>query len=217
MRPSRGAPRWGPTLFVRDHASDTPPWDARSGPARSGAMAPVARGADLTTTLPSTTVLLERCEQFFWVVGLHSARRVEWPLLRRPRGPQRAARGGVSVTRPFVDTEGPRPGPHCWVVAGGVSVRCERGRASAERPLTRRAKQKPHAVKRKAANPPGKREAVTERVMNGWDVGPVRTPVTPSTRWGPGQESTARRLSPSRLGASRGRPRGACAAWPGPP
>ena len=55
-------------------------------------------------------------------------------------------RGGVSVTRPFADTEGPHPGTHCWVVAAGVSARRERGRASAERSLTRRAKQRPHAV-----------------------------------------------------------------------
>ena len=34
MRPSRDAPRWGPSLFARDRASDTPPRVARSVPAR---------------------------------------------------------------------------------------------------------------------------------------------------------------------------------------
>ena len=33
-------------MFVRDHASDTPPWDARSGPAASGAMAPERAGSE---------------------------------------------------------------------------------------------------------------------------------------------------------------------------
>jgi hypothetical protein len=54
--------------------------------------------------------------------------------------PSVRTRGGVSVMRLIADTEGPRPGPHFWVVAGGVSARRERGQASAERPLTRRAK-----------------------------------------------------------------------------
>jgi hypothetical protein len=65
-------------------------------------------------------------------------------------------RGGVSVTRSCADTEGPHPGAHCWVVASGVSVRSERGRASAERLPTRRAKQS-HAVKQKKTAAPGPR------------------------------------------------------------
>ena len=36
-------------------------------------------------------------------------------------------RGGVPGTRLHADTEGPHPGPHCWVVARGVSARRERG------------------------------------------------------------------------------------------
>ena len=80
-----------------------------------------------------------------------SARRVGRPCLRRPRGPQRADRGGVSVTRSHADTEGSRPGTRCWVVAAGASARRERGRASAERPLTRRAKQASRSEKTSSA------------------------------------------------------------------
>jgi hypothetical protein len=66
-------------------------------------------------------------------------------------------RGGVSVTRSFADTEGPHSGPHCWVVAEEVSARRERGRASAERPRTRRAKQS-HAVRKGGKGPPRHRQ-----------------------------------------------------------
>jgi hypothetical protein len=76
-----------------------------------------------------------------------------WP--RRLRGPSARIRDGVSVTRSFAGTEGSRPGTRCWVAVAGVSVRGERGRASAERPRTRGAK-KSHAVanKKGRANPP---------------------------------------------------------------
>ena len=83
-------------------------------------------------------------------------------------------RGGVSVTPFHADTEGPQAGPPCWVVAEAVLARRERGRASPERPLTRRAKQKPHAVKTRKGRPPTGQEEVqgvaTERaIAPGWE------------------------------------------------
>jgi predicted dehydrogenase len=73
----------------------------------------------------------------------------------------------VSVTRLLADTEGPRPGPHCWVVAGGVSAHREWRRASAEWPLTRRAKRNASRSQRKRqdSRPAGKksRHAVTKK------------------------------------------------------
>src|SRR3972149_4852590 len=58
VRPSRDTPRRGPSLFVRSHASDPPPRDARSGPARSGGMAPSARGAIQPPPLRLETLLM---------------------------------------------------------------------------------------------------------------------------------------------------------------
>jgi hypothetical protein len=73
-------------------------------------------------------------------------------------------RGGVSGTRVLADTEGPDPGAHCWVVASGVSARGERGRASAQRPPTRRAKQS-HAVREQELINPLARRSVS--LVNG--------------------------------------------------
>jgi hypothetical protein len=53
----------------------------------------------------------------------------------------------VSGTLPHADTEGPRPGPRCWVVARGVSGRSAWGRAKPEKRFTRRAKKTFTAVK----------------------------------------------------------------------
>ena len=46
LRPSRDAPRWGPSLFARIRASDTPPRHTRSVPAASGGMAAGTRRAE---------------------------------------------------------------------------------------------------------------------------------------------------------------------------
>jgi hypothetical protein len=147
---------------------------------------PVARGADLTPALPSARVLRERREERLWVGGEeppggwggHGSGGHGVPSVR--------SRGGVSVTRLFADTEGPYPGPHCWVVAGGVSPRRERGRASAERPLTHRAKQKPHAVKRDelAPGPRRKKEESLHAVEQGKPIAPAAERATSLARGG---------------------------------
>jgi hypothetical protein len=78
-----------------------------------------------------------------WVGGIQTAKRVPAAMPPETAGTQRADRDGVSVTRLFADTEGPRCGTRCWVADEGVSERSERGRASDERPRTRLAKQEP--------------------------------------------------------------------------
>jgi hypothetical protein len=85
-----------------------------------------------------------------------------WP--RRLRGPSARIRDGVSVTRSFAGTEGSRPGTRCWVAVAGVSVRGERGRASAERPRTRGATQKPSRrdKTKSAPSPRGKKRAAKQ-------------------------------------------------------
>ena len=65
--------------------------------------------------------------------------------------PACGSRVGCRGRRLLRTPRGPDPGPHCWVVASGVSARRERGRATAERRLTRQAKQQLHAVKQNLA------------------------------------------------------------------
>ncbi|HLE60944.1 MAG TPA: hypothetical protein VI700_05360, partial [Thermoanaerobaculaceae bacterium] len=69
-----------------------------------------------------------------------SARRVAAAMPPEAAGTQRADRDGVSVPRSLADTEGPQLGTRCRVAVEGVSARSEWGRASAERPPTRRAR-----------------------------------------------------------------------------
>jgi hypothetical protein len=92
-------------------------------------------------------------------------------------------RGGVSGTRLFADTEGPHSGPHCRVVASGVSARREWGRARAE--------QGPH--------PPGKTRASTQwkqentRPPRHWQNNPPR-----SGKERTGHRGTGKKRKPSR-------------------
>jgi len=102
-----------------------------------------------------------------WVFRI--ARRVPAAMPPEAAGTRRADRDGVSVPRSVADTEGPRLGTRFRVAVEGVSERRERGRASAEGPRTRLAKQSRHAVKKQttAAHPRGKRElqAVTKHAV----------------------------------------------------
>jgi hypothetical protein len=93
-------------------------------------------------------------------VGVSSARRRGGHRSGGHGVPSVRSRGGVSVTRFLADTEGPRPGTHCWVVAGGVSARREsrlRRDEQAPRGRSPAGQNRPHAVKersRPAASPP---------------------------------------------------------------
>ena len=141
-------PRWGPSLFVRSHATDTPPRDARSVPARSGEMAPDAPGADLTTTPRSprscsTGVgnVFGRAEKFRRCRG--------WPISPEPAGTGRASRVGETAARLHANAEGPRRGSRSPVAGEGVCRRRARGRTSLQLATAAPAKNKPHAVKHK--------------------------------------------------------------------
>ncbi len=69
--------------------------------------------------------------------GFQFAPRVSAAMPPEAAGTRRADRDGVSATRTHADTEGPRPGTRCRVAVEGVSVRSAQGRARAERPRTR--------------------------------------------------------------------------------
>jgi len=192
-RPSSGAHRGAPRRsgFARSrHPTAIPALGARelqrigdaprraegphplSGLARFGAMAPIARGADFTTTLPHAADLLEPSRQTGHVVvgvvpplcgrgAFNPPSGWQRPCLPRPRGPSARTGTGCRGSREAGDTEGPRHETRCWVAVVGVSARSERGRASDEGPRTRLAKQSRYAVTRKkrAAHPRGKRRA----------------------------------------------------------
>jgi hypothetical protein len=110
--------------------------------------------------------------------GKRSARRVPAAMPPSAAGTQRGDRDGVSVTLSHADTEGPRHRTRYWVAVEEVSERSERGRASAERPRTRLAKENstegtkephpatrgagttwPHTVKEERIGPRGKTKA----------------------------------------------------------
>ena len=79
--------------------------------------------------------------------GFESPGGCQRPSLRRLRVPGARIAAGVSVTRPLADTEGTPardalPGRSCRSL-GAQRVPPAAGRASAERPRTRRAKQRP--------------------------------------------------------------------------
>ena len=152
MRPS--VPLAARTLVVRPSAAHVSTQRlARSGPARSGAMAPSARGAEFTTT-PRSRLKRSRgpaTEQLGPGSNV-SSRRVG--VSNRPAGASGHASAGCGLPsgrlaagyrwRGFIRTaRGPTAGRPCpaagGIAAGGVSARRERGRASAEWPRTRRA------------------------------------------------------------------------------
>jgi hypothetical protein len=174
---------------------------ARSGPARSGAMAPVARGAGLTATPalgrharkvltrgdlgPASVSLAEG-----W--GASNAGAADGKSLRSPRVPDaRAALGRRrrSITR---TARGPGAGRPCpaagGIAAGGVSACSDPacgGRANAERPRTRRAKKNParRAINNPLAGPAQQScHAVEEKELAAHPLGGLNTPTHHSPR-----------------------------------
>src|SRR5664280_1310987 len=140
-----GRPAVGPLAvpFATLRVIDTPPRDARSGPARSSAIGLRPLGG-FAPTLPFWEALLRffaltRTPDFsraseWWAGGLLSAPRVERLLLRRARGPRARLAAGRRWLRPRAspreeNSEGPGGEARSWVAAGGASGRSERGRA----------------------------------------------------------------------------------------
>ena len=84
----------------------------RSGPARSGGMAPVARGAISTTAPlarnPATGNEQLSCARPAWAFGLGERyRRCRgWQISPEPAGPGRASRVGETAARPHANAEG---------------------------------------------------------------------------------------------------------------
>ena len=153
VRPSRDVPRWGPSLFVRSHASDTPPRDTRSvtrSLRRHGRWHPPG---GLDTSHPSTTP---------WRAGggLSIRRCRGWQISPEPAGVGRASRVGETAARPHVNAEGPRRGSRPPVAGAGVCGRSARGRTRPH-PATRGAgnsKPPKSGEKELAAHPRGKKE-----------------------------------------------------------
>jgi len=136
VRPSRDVPRRGPSLFAWDRASDTPPRNARSVPARTGEMAREARGAHLTPNLP-----VHRCPAWKMEAVLLGGRVFNAPVPRvadisaaRGHPACASAAGDAGPDREVLLREGNSEGPddeaHCGA-AGEEPAGAGRGGAQA--------------------------------------------------------------------------------------
>jgi hypothetical protein len=88
------------------------------------------------------------------------------PCLRRLRVPSGRLAAGCRWRGVIRTGRGPTEGRPCSVAAGGVSERSERGRASDERPLTRRAKQKPSRSDKQESDRAAARQKKTSTKWN---------------------------------------------------
>ena len=118
----RAVPLAARTLVVRPSAAHVSTRrSARSGPARSGAMAPIARGADFSTTLSFATGLVGRSRRSGSAAGQvrptalreggsQSARRVPAAIPPKAAGTRRADRGwGIGDPAKRETPRGPGP------------------------------------------------------------------------------------------------------------
>ena len=115
LRPSRDVPRWGPSLFARGCASETPPRHARSvtrSLRRHGRWHPPGGmntpHSEEPERFPTRTGLAPTLQDHqIRSVVVNSAPRVGGAITPERAGPRRAARRGETARPPLADAEGP--------------------------------------------------------------------------------------------------------------